>query len=129
MLAHHPDDAVAVGPHRPREEGLVPAAVQHRPRVVAHPAVDGNVGADARKLLDRPDRVQRDRGACRDRPTGLRGDRRLYSVLLARVPDRVAPLGDGGCRLTFDVGDPQATPDRQLPHVVLLDEVGHDLEG
>ena len=39
--------------------GLVVGAVEHRPQVVGHAAVDRDVGAHARDLLDRADRVDR----------------------------------------------------------------------
>ena len=47
VLADDPRPARPVGVDRAGQERLVAAAVQHRPRVVAHPAVDGDVRAHA----------------------------------------------------------------------------------
>ena len=74
LLAVLADDAAAQRPglvDPGREVRLVAGAVQDGPRVVAHPPVDGDVGADAGDLLDRPDPVERDGARRGDRPARL----------------------------------------------------------
>ena len=59
VLAHDADGRVRSASTAAGEEGLVAAAVEHGPGVVAHAAVDGDVGPDARDVLDGADRVER----------------------------------------------------------------------
>ena len=80
-LAVLADDAGQDGPvaARPRDERRgVPGAVERRPNVVAHAAVDGDVRAYQALVdhdgLDRADRVERERGGPDDRPAGLDRD-------------------------------------------------------
>src|SRR3954462_13928163 len=51
--------------------GLVACAVEHRPQVVGHAAVDGDVGAHARDPLDGADPVDRDASVADQRPAWL----------------------------------------------------------
>ena len=53
---------------------LVARAVEHRPHVVGHAAVDRDVGAHAGDLLDGPDRVGGDAGVADQRAAGLDED-------------------------------------------------------
>ena len=73
---------------RARQERLVARAVEHRPRVVAHAAVDRDVGAHAGQRLDRPDRVQREPRRRDDRAAGLRGDAHVRRRRRRRRPRR-----------------------------------------
>ena len=57
-------------------ERVVARVVEHRPQVVRHAAVDGDVGPDARNLLDRADLVKRDAGVADERAPGLDQDPR-----------------------------------------------------
>ena len=57
MLPDQPDLPGSGGLDGTGEKGLVPRPVEHRSRVVAHPAVYGHVGADPRDDLDGAHRV------------------------------------------------------------------------
>ena len=129
VLAHHGHRPGAGRVDRTGQEHLVPAAVQHRPWVVAHPAVDGDVGAHAGDVLDRADRVQRDRGLGRDRPARLGGDAALDAGGPARVDDYAPPLGQGGRLLAVDIRDAEPAADRQLGQVELAHPRGDDVDG
>src|SRR2546421_302536 len=65
-----------------RDLGLVAGAVQHRPQVVRHPAVDGHVRADAGDVLDRTDSVDRHPGVSDDRAAGLAQNRHVVGRAL-----------------------------------------------
>ena len=75
----------AVGVDGARQERLVAAAVEHRPGVVAHAAVDGDVRAHTGDRLDRADRVDRDGGSGDDGPAGLDADRRADAERAAQA--------------------------------------------
>ena len=68
------------------DDRLVARAVEHRPQVVRHAAVDGDVGAHARDLLDGADRVGGDPGVADQRAAGLDQDprHRVEDALHAR---------------------------------------------
>ena len=86
-----------------RQKGLVARAVEHRARVVAHPAVDRDVRADLGDLLHGADAVQGERGGPGDGAAGLHGDARRR-----RQPGdgaRVGQASANGVRIVGDVDD------------------------
>ena len=126
-----PDDLRAAGVRRARQERLVAAAVEHRPRVVAHAAVDRDVGADAGQLLDGADGVEGDRRRRDDRPPRLGGDAGADSRVLlgGRVHARRAHSVMRRRLLALDVGDAEPAADRQLGQPAVLHERRQHLDG
>ena len=109
--AHHPDGS---GPRRAGDAGqerLVAAAVEHRPRVVAEAAVDGDIGADARKGLDRADRVERDGRGGHDRPSGFDAESGRHAGVGRRLQHGAPPFGDRRCLLAGNIGHAEAAAD------------------
>ena len=129
MLADDAGAHRALGVDGARQERLVAAAVQHRPGVVAHAAVDGDVRAHARDRLDRADGVDGDGGSGDDGSTGLDVDRRADPGRGAGVEHDLGPLADRRRLLAFEVGDPEAAAEDELGKVVRRGEGGHHLGG
>src|SRR3546814_14728853 len=98
-----------------RQQRLVAGPVEHRARVVGHAAVDRHVGAHARHLLDGADRVERDAGLGRDRPSGLGEDAGLDPRVAAGVEHRAPPLRDGRCLLVLPLGTAAAATELPPP--------------
>ncbi len=118
VLANHPD---RLWPRRvggASEKRLVPAAVEHRPGVVAHAAVDGHVGPDSGNLLHRPDRVKRHRRPGHDAATRFCDDAAVQPGRPATLGDSRRPPLDGRRLLSFDVGDAEASAHGQLLEVI-----------
>ncbi len=119
----------ALGPGRPRQERLVAAAVEDGAGVVAHPAVDRDVGPHAGQALDRPDAVQRDAGGRDDRPSRFGrhphagGDAHSRAGRLGRV----GPLGQRRRALTVHIGDAEAATHDELGQVEGGEERSQDL--
>ena len=96
VLAGDGRDLLARGSDAAREERLVARAVGDRAQVVAHAAVDGDVGAHAGNLLDRPHRVEGETRRRRDRPAGLDREPRLRPNAVRRDRLRERFLERGG---------------------------------
>ena len=109
------------------QERLVAAAVQHRPRVVAHAAVDGDVRAHAGDRLDRADGVDGDGGGGDDRPSRFDVDRRAHPGSRAGVEHDLGPLGDRRRLLAVEVGHAESAAEDQLGQVVRRGEGRHHL--
>ena len=124
LLAVLPDDGAREGARlvdAGGEERLVTGAVEDRARVVAHAAVDRQVGADAGDLLDRPDPVERDGrgGPAIERPgsTPSRGHRRETGVgrgPLERAVQRLRVVGDFEHRVVGEVAGAEPAAEVQL---------------
>jgi hypothetical protein len=84
--------------------GFVARAVEHRTQVVGHAAVDGHPGGDV--ALDRLDRVEREAGVRRQRPTRLDEETRVRgdAGLVDGAHKRAHPLLDLGRVLALGVG-------------------------
>ena len=119
VLSHHRDGFRAVGVYCPREERLIATAVEHRAGVVAHTSVHRDVGADTWQPLDRSDRIQGYRRVGNDCSPGFGGHPCSDALGSQRVFDSCCPLGDRRCFLAVDVGDPQATTQRQFRDPVM----------
>ena len=129
MLAHQAHRLGSVRGHRTGQEGLVARAVERRTGVVHEPAVAGNVGADARHLLDRSHAVDRDPGRCGDGAAGLSGDPGGYPVALARLAHHLPPLGDRRCLLAFDVGHADSASHGELGQTAFVAERSEGVDG
>src|SRR5664280_703246 len=101
------------------EHGGVVRVVQRGADVVAHPAVDTDVGAQAGQLLDRADLIQRDRRRTTDRSTGFDPEPR-YGEPGRRTlggDDRAQPVGnllDRQRRVLGGVGDAETAAEVEL---------------
>src|SRR5439155_18327744 len=73
MFSHHPGKDRRGGGGAGGHGGAVRGVVEGGTDVVAHPAVDGDVGTDAVDVLDRAHLVQREDGRTDQRPAGLDG--------------------------------------------------------
>ena len=98
VLAHHGDGAGPVGVGGPGQERLVAAAVEDGPGVVAHPPVDGHVGAHAGDVLDRAHPVEGEAGGGGDGPSRLGRDPGPDPRRQARLLEDLGPLGDAWAR-------------------------------
>ena len=78
---------------RTREERLVTGPVEHRPGIVAHSAVDGDVGAHVGDVFDRADRVHGHGRRRDDGPTRLDADTRSDAERLDRRRAARCPTG------------------------------------
>src|ERR1700722_13120309 len=105
-------------------EGFVARAVEHRPWVIAHAAVDGHVRALSHGFDD-ADAIDRDGGLGHNRTSRLGEDThvRAKTAFSRGVTNGLSPLGDGRRGLTGDVGHAQPSPDAELVKVVVLREV------
>ena len=112
------------------DQSLVAGAVEHRPQVVRHAAVDGDVGPNALDLLDGPHRVGGDAGVADERAAGLEEDLR----------HRIESGGDGvhvdgdevldaRREVGVVVGDPEASAYVHDARLVGTTEVGHRRHG
>src|SRR6201996_7408885 len=94
-LAVHPGDGhegVRLGLGSIGDQRFVARAVEHRPQVVGHAAVDGEVGADPGDLLDRADPVGGDAGVGDQRAPRLDQDPHLVAEDLADAVDLEADV-------------------------------------
>jgi len=95
VLAGHRDDHAGRDGGLVRQHRLIARVVQHGTHVVAHAAVDSDVGAHAGDLLDGPDRVGSDSRLTRDRAPGLDEESGKRHAPVSRLRrDRLR--GDGG---------------------------------
>ena len=129
VLADDRDRAGPLGEHEPGQEGLVPAAVENGARVVAHAAVDRDIGAHPGDLLDRAHPVERDGRCRRDRAARLGGDRGRDARVPAGVLEHFCPRRDRGRLLALDVGNAESAAQAQLGQGQLVHERSHDLDG
>ncbi len=129
MLAYQPDGPGPVGGGGSRGEHLVSAPVEDRSRVVAHPAIHRDIGANARDVLDGAHRVEGDRRLRHDRPPRLGGDDGVEPGTHCRFVYRLAPLRDGGGVLALHVGHAQPAADGHLPDPQWSGELGDDFDG
>ena len=109
------------------QERLVSASVEDGPRVVAHAAVDGNVGADVGKRLDRPDPVTRQAqpSPTIERPgsavTKTSSSSHVRPAAQACRARSLRPLRDRNrCPLVVEVGDAKTSADAQFAKLVRL---------
>src|SRR3954468_17656300 len=106
-----------------REQRLVAGAVELRPGIVGHPAVDRDVGGGLGHPLDDADAVDREPGAADQRASGLEdhlGCRKVVQVPRVREPleQRGHEVADRRRSLALDVLDPETAAevhDLRLP--------------
>src|SRR5581483_6940913 len=118
-LAVLPGDRVGAGRLRIRplrDDGGVARAVQRRPRVVGHAAVDRDVGGIAGDALDGADTVERDAGTRDERAPGLEDHPRQWKLLrresgLELAEHAADELVDGDLRLAGNRADAEAAPE------------------
>ena len=106
------DECVRLGEDAIGDQRLVARAVEHRPQVVGHAAVDREVGADPGDLLDRADAVGGDAGVGDQRAPRLDHHPHVVAEDLAHAVDLDADVVvDRGRPVVLGVGDAEAATD------------------